>query len=85
MGRHLHEKYTAKELNQIIFNDYTRTNTRFLLVAKGVEDYVFAKIFKQSEIKIFSDFINIRTKFSSASKLIKDIILIEQLNQIPDF
>lgn len=85
MGRHLHEKYTESELNQIIFNDYTKPNTKFLLVAKGIEDYIFTKIFKQSEIKIFDDCINIRTKFSSASKPIKDIILIEQLNQIRGF
>lgn len=85
MGRHLHEKYTAKELNQIIFTDYTKPNTKFLLIAKGIDNYVFTKIFKQSEIKIFGDFINIRTNFSSASKPIEDIILIEQLNQISGF
>lgn len=85
MGRYLHEKYTESELNQIIFNDYTKPNTKFLLVAKGEKDYIFTKIFKQSEIKIFDDCINIRTKFSSASKPIKDIILIEQLNQIRGF
>lgn len=85
MGRYLHEKYTESELNQIIFNDYTKPNTKFLLVAKGIQDYIFVKTFKRSEIKIFEDSINIRTKFSSASKPIKDIILIEQLNQISGF
>lgn len=85
MGRHLLENYTESELNKIIFNENTKTNTKFLLVAKGVKDYIFTKIFKQSEIKIFDDYINIRTKFSSASKPIKDIILIEQLNQISGF
>ena len=85
MGRHLHEKYTESELNQIVFNEYTKPNTKFLLIAKGVQDYVFTKIFKRSEIKIYEDFINVRTKFSSASKQIKDIILIEQLNQISGF
>jgi hypothetical protein len=85
MGRHLHEKYTKSELNQIIFTDFTKPNTKFLLIAKGVEDYIFTKIFKRNEIKIFEDYINIRTKYSSASKPIKDIILIEQLNSISGF
>ena len=85
MGRYLHEKYTESELNKIIFTDYTKSNTKFLLIAKGEEDYIFTKIFKQSEIKIFEDCINIRTKFSSASKQIDDIILIEPLNQISGF
>jgi hypothetical protein len=85
MARHLHEKYTEFELNQIIFTDYTKPNTKFLLIAKGVGDYIFTKIFKKSEIKIFKDCINIRTKFSSESKPIEDIILIEPLNLISGF
>ena len=83
MGRHINKKYTESELKQIIFTDFTKPTTKFLLIAKGnSEDYIFTKIFKQSEIKIFGDYINIRTKFSSASKPIKDIVLIKQLNQI---
>ena len=86
MGRHINKNYTASELNEIIFTDYTKPTTKFLLIARGVsEDYIFTKIFKKSEIKIFEDCINIRKKFSSASKPIKDIILIEQLNQISGF
>jgi len=85
MGKNLHEKYTESELNKIIFTDYTKPNTKFLLIAKGVEDYIFTKIFKRNEIKIFEDYINIRTKYSSASKPIKDIILIEPLNSISGF
>lgn len=85
MGRYLHEKYTKSELSQIIFSDYTKPNTKFLLIAKGVEGYIFTKIFKRSEIKIFEDYINIRTKYSSASKPIKDIIIIERLNLISGF
>lgn len=85
MARNINEKYTESELNQIIYTDFTNKNTRFLLVAKGVENHIFAKIFKQSEITIHEDFITIKKKYSSASKLIKDIVLVEKLNDISGY
>ena len=84
MGRHINEKYTKKKLNQLIFTD-SKPTTKFLFIAKGVEDYIFARIFKQKEVTIYKDCINFRTKFSSASKPIEDIILIEKLNEISGF
>lgn len=85
MSRNIKEKYTKEELNKIIFNEYTKPNTKFLIIAHGIEDYIFTRIFKKHEITIKEDYINIRTKFSSASKPIEDIILIEKLNEIKTF
>lgn len=82
MGRHLHEKYTESELNQIIFTDYTKPTTKFLLVAVGCEDHLFTRVFKQKEIRIFKDGININTKFHSHIIPNENILLIEQLNLV---
>ena len=85
MSRDMKEKYTEAEINQIIFTDYTKPTTRFLLVGKGVNDYIFTKIFKRSEIKINEDFITIRKKYSLLTRHFEDILLIEQLNMISGF
>jgi hypothetical protein len=85
MARNINEKYTESELNQIIYTIFTNKNTRFLLVAKGVENYIFTKIFKQSEITIHEDFITIKKKYSTESKLIEDIILVEKLDEISGY
>ena len=85
MGRHLHEKYTESELNQIIFSDYTKPTTKFLLVLKGVDDYLFVRIFRQKEIKIYEDYLYIKTKFNSISKNFEDILLIKELNDISGY
>lgn len=85
MGRHLKEKYTAKEINQIIFTDFTKPTTKFLLVLKGIDDYLFVRIFRQKEVKIYDDYLYIRTKFHSISKPFEDVLLIKELNEISGF
>lgn len=82
MGRNLHENYTESELKQIIFSDNTKPTTKFLLVAVGCEDYLFTRIFKQKEITIFKDGININTKFHSHVIPNENILLIERLNLV---
>lgn len=78
----INKKYTESELNQIIYTDYTKPTTKFLLVAIGCAGYLFARVFKQKEIKIFDDGINIKTKFNSHVIPNENILLVEQLNLV---
>ena len=81
MGKMINKKYTESELNKIIYTD-SKPTTKFLLVAFGSAGYLFARVFKQKEIRIFDDGMNIKTKFNSHVISIENILLVEQLNLV---
>lgn len=82
MGKMINKKYTESELNQIIYTDYAQPTTKFLLVAVGCAGYLFARVFKKKEIRIFEDGIHIKTKFNSHVIPKENILLVEQLNLV---